>query len=117
MPFIPYIAYIIFCIYFAYLNKVMIVDVDEKIIHWANGMAHLSATVLFMAIHYSYGLAVLFTGRLVFDVSLNLFRKLPFDYVPENPKSLVDKIEIEIFNGNGRIPKILYLLLIIAFIL
>ena len=113
--YIPYIAYALWCIFFAFLNYIEIVKLDEKILHWFNGLMHLTCALFFgLAVHWWMGLSMPLIGRLFFDVPLNLFRKLPFDYVPERPKSLLDKAEIFIFFGNGWLPKIIYTLALIA---
>jgi len=45
----------------------------------------------------------------IFDVTLNLLRGLPVDYVPAKPASIIDQVEKKLFNKNGLIPKIIYL--------
>jgi hypothetical protein len=111
----PLIAYSVFCIIFAYCNYIEIVKLDERIWHGLNGAIHLSTALYFgLAVCPQAGFSILLIARLFFDVSLNLFRKLPIDYVPEHPKSIVDKIEIFVFEDNGWLPKIIYSLLLIA---
>jgi hypothetical protein len=79
-----------------------------------NGIIHLAAAA---GAYFLFGwkgvVVILLVTRVVFDVSLNLMRGLPIDYVSKSPKSIVDKIEKWVFSGNGMIPKIIYLLLII----
>jgi hypothetical protein len=115
-PMIPLIAYSIFCIIFAYLNYIEIVKLDERIWHGLNGTIHLATALYFtLAVSPQMGFSILLVARLSFDISLNLFRGLPINYVPTEPKSIVDKIEIFLFEDNGWLPKIIYLLLLTAF--
>lgn len=114
--YIPQIVYAGWCLFWAYANKVQIIN-NDRVYHGVNGVFHLATCIYFsLKIHWIIGLAILFEGRLFFDIPLNLFRKLPIGYVPENPKSLVDKVERGVFGNNGFLPKIIYLL-ILAFLL
>jgi uncharacterized membrane protein len=112
---------------FALLNFFQIEE-DEKINHNLNGGIHL-AIVLFGMISQGiiFGLTLLFIGRLIFDSSLNLFRKKGLGYVPENPASKIDRIEKSAFEFIhkifktisysfivGILPKIIYLIVIIV---
>jgi hypothetical protein len=109
------IIYALFSILLAWINSILIAK-GKRIWHGLNGAIHLSAAIYFgLAVHLSMGLSILLIARLFFDVSLNLFRHLPIDYVPKEPKSIVDKIEIFLFEDNGWLPKIIYLLLLTAF--
>lgn len=115
MTLIPEIAYAIWCVFFAFLNRIEIVTLDEKILHWFNGLLHFTAALFFaIAVSIPTGLSMLLIGRLFFDTALNLFRGLPISYVPLEPKSIVDKIEIFVFDGHGLLPKIVYLLILIC---
>ncbi len=93
--------------------------------HKRNGAVHVACwivgCVLWFIVDRALWLVVLMPpiGRLVFDVSLNLMRKLPIGYVsPEVTAGLpiastVDKWEYRVF-GDGIKPKILYLAIIIT---
>lgn len=107
------LLYIPFCVFFAWLNARWIAK-GKKILHGINGSIHLFAAIIIgYSTKWQYGLAVLFITRLFFDVALNLFRGLPVDYVSPNPKSIVDKIEKQIFKKDGITPKLIYLLIIV----
>ena len=107
------IIYALFCIAFAYFNYELIKN-GKRIYHGVNGFIHLSVAVIFGIVHSPlYGLAALCLARVLFDWSLNLFRGLPLDYLPKKPKSIADKIEVELFGGNGLVGKILCILFFI----
>lgn len=102
------ILYMLICIPFAYLNKEWI-DKGKKILHGYNGLLHLiAASVGWWAWSWEVFIVVLLDARIVFDITLNKFRGLEFDYVPLKPKSIVDKIEQKIFGDDGVTPKIVY---------
>lgn len=115
--FVAVVIYALFCVGLAYYDAVRIKQ-DKRIYHGLNGAAHL---VIIMAcgiwIHPLLAVAMLFEGRLVFDISLNLFRGLPFDYVPLYPQSLVDRMEQKVFDEDGLFPKVVYANLFIIFLL
>lgn len=52
--------------------------------------------------------------QLSFDIPLNIIRELPWDYVSKSPKSITDKLEIEIFGYNGRAQVVCYTLVWLA---
>jgi hypothetical protein len=114
-PFIPYIAYAIFCSFFALLNAIVIKRLNEVVLHWFNGLLHLTTVLYFgMAVDPLTGATMLFIARLFFDVPLNLFRKLPIGYLPLNPKSIVDRFEIMVFGKDGGTDaKLVYCLILI----
>lgn len=107
--------YIVFCLLLAWINKRRIVY-DLVIYHGINGLLH----ALFWGITLYYtrswfpACVLPFIGRLFFDAALSVMRGLPVDYVARNPKSIIDKFEKSIFNGDGLLPKILYLTIIIT---
>lgn len=111
------VIYALFCVGLAYYDSQRIKK-DKRIYHGINGALHI---VIIIAcgiwIHPYVAAAMLFEARLVFDISLSLWRGLPFDYVPENPKSLVDKIEQRVFDEDGIAPKIVYANAFILFLL
>lgn len=119
------LLYIPFCVFFAWLNAQWIAK-GKKILHGINGSIHLFAAIIIgYSTKWQYGLAVLFITRLFFDVSLNLFRKLPVDYISPEVKAyknfwkavwkgkVVDYIEYKLFGNNGYLPKIIYALIIV----
>lgn len=108
------ISYSLFCVFFAYLNSTWIKE-GKKIKHFWNGLIHITASIAaFIFLGWQTSIAILFIARLVFDTSLNLWRGLGIAYVPLSPKSIIDKYEKIVFNGDGVIPKILYLFIIIV---
>jgi len=111
---------------YAWLNCWLIAK-KVKIRHFWNGLLHGCVAVLIgYKTEWHYGLAVVFIARVVFDVSLNLFRGLPVDYISPEVKSynglrmaiakgkVIDYVEYKAFGGNGYIPKIIYIGVIIA---
>lgn len=54
--------------------------------------------------------------QLFFDIALNKYRGLQWDYVTRvsNPGSVLDRIEISIFGYNGRLQNIIYIMLYIT---
>ena len=119
MTFVVQIVYAALCVYFAKYNAVEIKS-DRRIYHGINGAIHLAV------VSYTYfkmggfqAFSMLLVARLFFDIPLNLFRGIPLDYVPDNPKSIVDRIEKFVFGEDGVTPKLIYLdlLLIINFFL
>jgi hypothetical protein len=87
---------------------------SKRIYHGLNGALHLFvAAGAYFLFGWTGAILILLLTRVVFDVALNLMRGLPIDYVSKSPKSIVDKIEKWVFNGNGMIPKMLYAFLII----
>jgi hypothetical protein len=96
------------CVAFAYVNARTIKS-EGRIYHGVNGLLHLTVWFVFYdlfetALVISYP----FIARLFFDLPLNLFRGLDSGYVPENPKSIADKIEIKIFKEDAIAPKVIY---------
>lgn len=108
-------TYIIFCLLLAYYNRRRILY-DKVIHHGLNALLHAVAWGIVLLITKSWFPAVVlpFLGRLFFDAALNVFRRLPVDYVARSPKSIIDKVEKSIFGNDGILPKILYLIIIIV---
>jgi hypothetical protein len=118
------IIYIIFCLALAYWNYRQIAR-DKVINHDNNGLMHIVCWIIINLVFYlspAYkdsptwllSIALPFIGRLFFDSSLSLMRGLPLDYVSKTPKSIIDKFEKSIFGMNGLLPKLIYLVIIIA---
>jgi hypothetical protein len=103
------LSYIVFCIVLAWYNYRRI-SLDKRIYHGINGALHLLAWAGVYLITRSWWLtaSLPFLGKVVFDSSLYLMRGLPLDYVPKNPKSIIDKIEKRVFPDDGLLPKIAY---------
>jgi hypothetical protein len=101
------LSYIIFCAVLAWYNYRRI-SKDLRIYHGINGALHLACWVGVYLITKSWWLtaSLPFLGKVVFDSSLYLFRGLPLDYVPKNPKSIMDKLEKKVFPDDGLLPKI-----------
>ncbi|HRP30428.1 MAG TPA: hypothetical protein PKV73_00985 [Agriterribacter sp.] len=109
------ILYAAFCIWFAYQNKKWIAK-DKKILHGWNGLIHIAAAlVAWWLFNWCMFIIILCEARIVFDVSLNKFRGLEFDYVPIKPKSIVDRMERKIFGEDGVSPKIVYAFFALGF--
>ena len=89
------------------------IEQGKRIYHGLNGCLHLLAACLVLPTGLINSISLLILTRVVFDLSLNSFRGLPFDYVTHKPKSIVDKIERKVFGKNGWMPKVIY---VIAFI-
>ena len=119
------ILYIPFCVFFAWLNAKWIAE-GKRIYHGINGSIHLFAAIIIgYSTKWQYGLAVLFITRLFFDMSLNIFRKLPVDYISPEVKAyknfwkaiwkgkVVDYVEYKLFGNNGYLPKIIYAMIIV----
>lgn len=110
------ILYALICTQLAWLNSYLIKK-GRRIYHALNGLLHLvAAAVGWYYFSWQIGVAILPLTRIVFDVSLNLFRELPFDYVSPSPKSIIDKLEKKIFKKNGIVPKLIYLAIVIALV-
>lgn len=83
--------------------------------HWLNALIHITASLFaWIAFGWQIGLAILFISRVTFDIALNLFRKLPIDYVSSKPASVIDQLEKKVFGKNGILPKIVYLIIAIV---
>lgn len=113
------LIYAAVCVILAYINAKIIFK-DKPITHWYNGAVHIAVIGLaFLLTHeWLLILIMLLEGRLVFDLALNKFRGLPFNYVSEWVKagdkrsSKIDVAEWKIFKS-GALPKILYMAIII----
>lgn len=111
------LLYIPILLILAWYNAVLIRK-GKRIYHFWNGLLHcVVAGGVWVLDSWQSGLAVLFIARVVFDTALNLMRGLPIDYVPKDPKSIVDKLEKKVFGNNGIIPKIIYIIIIAALLI
>lgn len=118
---IQQIVLTVFCIFFAYANY-RAIKIDTRIRHAINGV-FAGSYILFFSIEISWmlGLILLVEARLIFDTFLNIFRFIKscgliaaINYVPYQPKSIIDKMEKKVFGYNGIAPKIVYLLIVIG---
>jgi len=111
-------------IIFSLLN-IVLADIDAhkieqgKVIkHGINGLIYLG--LLGFAFFFTkdfWLLAVLCFDRLIFfNLSLNIFRKLPFLYVSKEPKSIVDKLALKVFGKNGGVMYLVYAVIFILLI-
>lgn len=109
-----HILYGLFCVGFAYANHGWI-KIDLRIRHFVNGILHGAVAVwCYLTFGWASAVSALLIARICFDFALNLFRGLPLDYVPKNPKSIADKLEKWVFGNDGLTPKIIYLFLFIV---
>jgi len=111
-----YVAYSMFAVWLAAKDASFIAEGQAwRINHFRNGLIHISFAslmgILYGAIHI---LGFLCLARVVFNLSINLFRGLSPFYVSPNPKSWVDRGEKWIFGDNGVIPNIIYTLILFA---
>jgi len=103
------------CVWMAYRDASYIKEKQaQKIRHWLNGAVHIGvATVLWFLYGWPHFIAILAQSAFVFDVAMNIFRKLNPFYIPMKPKSWKDRADKFIFMGNGFLAKLFYLLLFI----
>lgn len=99
----------------AMLNSKWIAD-GKKILHFWNGVIHLTIAGIFaLRYHWWHFFTILLIARVTFDTALNLFRFgwSGINYVPLDPKSIVDKMEKKLFGTDFYTPKLIYILLIV----
>ncbi len=93
------------------------IKANKRIYHGVNfGVFTLLCAVICCVAHWKVGVITLFlvstfcNRQLTFDIPLNLWRGLPWDYVtPEKPpRSITDRFEIRLFGYNGQAPVIMY---------
>lgn len=86
----------------------------KRIYHGVNGGIYLALTFgSYFLGGWFLVLAVLIIRKVFFDVALNLFRGLPFFYFPQNPKSILDKLQYKVFNVNMEILWVVLVLLLL----
>lgn len=95
----------------AYVDSVLIKR-GERILHGFNGFFYLMMVVPAYIITKDLYLvaALLVLRRLVFDVSLNLFRGLPYNYTSKTTTSIIDRILYKTQNFLG----IFYYIILVA---
>jgi hypothetical protein len=100
----------------AYLDAHRIM-MGKRIYHGLNfGVYALFCALLCWVAHWNVGVITLFSvsaftsRQLSFDIPLNLWRGLKWDYVSlaKPPRSITDRIEIALFGYNGRAPVFMY---------
>ncbi len=87
----------------------------KRIYHGINGAVYIVLLCLTYWIFNNWYLvaALCFERLLVFNPAVNLYRGLPFDYLPLNPKSIIDKAIKFVFKSG----MIAYVFFLAAFIL
>lgn len=60
--------------------------------HGINALIYIALIAPTFYISWHYPLALLALRRIVFDVSLNLFRGLKYDYISETTTSIIDRM-------------------------
>jgi hypothetical protein len=106
----PVIAYGVICIFWAIANG-RYINADGPILHWANMIIHATTCGYFaLSVSWILGLAMFFEARPFFDTTLYLtrFGWKKIWYVPDNPSSVIDRLEKAIFGNNGWLPKLIY---------
>lgn len=99
----------------AYVDSVLIKK-GERIYHGLNGLFYIlmvvPAYLITKNLYLCVGLFVI--RRLVFDISLNLFRGLPYNYTSKTTTSIIDKL---LYRTQSQLGDIYYLILIISIVL
>jgi hypothetical protein len=98
----------------AYIDSVLI-SKGERIYHGLNGAVYIMLMIPAYMVTKSIFLivALLLIRRLVFDISLNLFRGLPYDYTSDTTTSIIDRLLYDVQEVLG----IVYYVLLIAAII
>jgi hypothetical protein len=105
------------------IANIFLAKVDFKIIalhyfikHGINGLVYSFMLLVPYLVFKNYWLlaALLFTRLLVFNIGLSRFRKLKWDYVSPERKSIVDRIAFFFFRYNG---KLMYAVYALAFVI
>jgi hypothetical protein len=86
-------------IYHAYFGGGYIIAIG--LVCWLTGFWYLGPPLLFLR-------------QLTFDPFLNKLRGLPINYIPSNPKSLIDQLENKIFGRNWNLKAIVYVLCLLV---
>lgn len=88
---------------------------DKKILHGLWGAGYLAFAGLLSFLNHSWLLFLcsLLIRKVVFDLSLNLFRGLPLFYVSKEPKSIIDKLHWKYFKFHSEYYMTAYLFITI----
>lgn len=115
MIYILEILLIVFNITMAWHHSQLIAD-GKRIYHGWWGLAYVAFAVLVAFVGKSWMLMILSLPlrKVVFDLSLNLFRGLPLFYVSTKTTSLIDKAHNYIFGKNSEVYMAFYLIIIIV---
>lgn len=102
-------------VWMAYFHSTLI-KAEKKINHSLWGGAYLVVAGVLSLIIHSWVLFVLslFIRKVVFDLSLNLFRGLPLFYVSSETGSWIDKFHNWAFGKNSEIYMGIYLICIVV---
>ena len=101
----------------AWIDKNRIADnVRSKVIHWINAILYtLVVSVIATFANHEWNaialtfIASFFNRQLFFDIPLNLFRGLKWDYVTNAEKpAWTDRVEIKLIGDNGKAQTIIY---------
>ena len=86
---------------------------NKRIRHAINALIYcvLIAPTFFISWHYP--MAMLALRRIVFDIALNLFRGLPFDYISATTTSIIDRLSYDFQKEYGYFYYYLIFLIII----
>lgn len=115
MIYILEILLIVFNITMAWHHYQLIAD-GKRIYHGLWGSYYIAFAVLVAFVGKSWVLMILSLPlrKVVFDLSLNLFRGLPLFYVSTKTTSLIDKAHNYIFGKNSEVYMAFYFIIIIA---
>lgn len=94
----------------------ILISRGKKILHGINGLFYIFAVVpAYIITDDLYLVAGLFViRRLVFDVSLNLFRGLPYNYTSKTTTSIIDRL---LYGLQNKLGIVYYLILVVSIVL
>lgn len=102
-------------------NDTRLIRRNKPIIHWLNAAIYCAVAIGYCFIwRWPWLIGVVFVvsalaGRaLWFDLALNKFRGLPWNYFNPIPASWVDRMEVKLFRRNDIRPEIFYAIVWIA---
>jgi len=115
MMYVLEILLIAFNVTMAWHHAQLIAD-GKRIYHGWWGLAYVAFAILVSFIGKSWVLMILSLPlrKVVFDLSLNLFRGLPLFYVSTKTTSLIDKAHNYLFGKNSEAYMTFYFIIIIA---
>lgn len=99
----------------AAIHAEMIKD-GERIRHglWGGGYLLLAGIVSWFGGNVMTFITLLIMRKVIFDLSLNLFRGLPLFYVSKKPDSIVDKFHYWAFKDHAELYYIIYFIALIV---
>lgn len=96
-------------------NDARLIRRNKPIMHWLNAVIYCALIVAYWTIwHFPWLIGAVFVvsalaGRaLWFDLALNKFRGLPWNYFNPIPASWIDRMEVRMFGHNGTRPVVFY---------